>query len=72
MTYGPAQKCATYRYRDKIRQTAAFKAKVRLYNAANYASLVENKTKLALRCVKAKWVHYYATDCLRDVRRLFT
>ncbi len=71
MTYDLKQKLATYRYRNKIKHTEAFKSKVRMYNATNYASLMENPVKLAQRHERAKWVHYYATDCTRDVRRLF-
>jgi len=71
MTYGPAQKRATYNYRNKVRQTTAFKEKVHLYNKNSYASLMENPTKLAKRYDQAKWIRYYATDCTRDIRRLF-
>ena len=72
MTYGPAQKRAIYRYREKIRDTEAFKAKARLYNATCYAKLLENPTKVAAKAIAVKLKHYYEADCLRDIRRLFT
>ena len=71
MTYGPAQKIAIYKYRSKIRQSDDFKAKVKIYNATQYAILMENPEKLAHRLELSKWARYYASDCTRDVRRLF-
>ena len=71
MTYTDSQKRATYRYREKVRQTDAFKAKVREYNRRSYASTVENPAKLAKHNDRARWQRYYAADHLRDVRRLF-
>ncbi len=71
MTYGPAQKRATYRYRDKIRSTAEFKEKTRQYCSKSYAKLLENPTKVAQMANAVKVKYYYAGDPLRDIRRLF-
>lgn len=71
MTYGLSQKLATYKYRAKIRELAAFKAKVSAYNATAYATLCKDSTKLAKRYVAANLKRYYEGDFLRDIRRLF-
>jgi hypothetical protein len=71
MTYSDSQKRATYNYRKKVQATAAFKTKVREYNRKNYASIVENPTKLAKVNDKARLQRYYSADIVRDIRRLF-
>ncbi len=71
MVYGPAQKRATYKYRDKIRDTEAFKEKTRQYCSKSYAKLLENPTKMAAMANAVKLKYYYAGDPLRDIRRLF-
>lgn len=71
MTYGIAQKRATYRYRDKIRNTEAYQAKVKIYNLSAYARLLENPTKLVSKAIAAKLKRYYSGEPLCDIRRLF-
>ena len=72
MTYGPSQKRAIYRYREKIRDTEAFKAKSRLYKVRSYAKLLENPAKVAAMADAVKLKYYYAGEPIRDIRRLFT
>ncbi len=72
MTYGITQKRATYNYRNKIRNTAEYQAKVRLYNTVSYAKLLENPARIAAKAVIAKLKYYYAGDPLCDIRRLYT
>ena len=71
MTYGPAQKRATYNYIAKIRDTEAFKEKTRQYCTKSYAKLLENPTKMKQMADAVKLKYYYAGDPLRDIRRLF-
>jgi hypothetical protein len=71
MTYGPAQKRATYRYRDKVRDTEAYREKVRLSNLKVYARLLENPAKLTAKAVAAKLKRYYSGEPVCDIRRLF-
>ena len=72
MTYGPSQKRAIYRYRQKIRDTEAFKEKTRLYCSKSYAKLLENPTKMKQMADAVKLKYYYAGEPIRDIRRLFT
>ena len=71
MTYGETQKRATYRYRAKVVDTDAFKAKSRLYNERCYAALLENPAKVAAKALASKLKRYYDSEPLCDIRRLF-
>ncbi len=72
MVYSEAQKQATYRYRAKVRDTPAFKEKVRLYTARGWERKKEDPDRIARKREYERDAYHRQPDrILVSIRWLF-